>query len=176
MLKDLIKLADYLDQKHKREMANQVDQLISRFAANPPWNDPESAPMSFKEAPGETTGEWTTDEEDMYTEELDPTEMVGQHKPTQEILNAIRKTLGKWDQHLLHVRWHIPGVSRDHMESQLGEDSEAPAYWAVTAAPNDPTEVPHKNHWAFWEVAPGEFGYELGEALPGQETRLYGEW
>lgn len=179
MIKDLVKLADYLDQTQQQELANQVDLLISKVAASPFrfTNQPERAPYPYEaQRPGDISGEWNImedlDSEDLPTEELAPTHMLQQHKASKEVIDAIQKTLNKWDQHLLHIRWHHPGITDEHM---VGEQESDP-YWAVIAAPNDPAELPSKNHWAFWEVSPEDEMFGISEPIEGKETRIYGEW
>ncbi len=170
MLKDLVKLADYLDSTQQKALADQVDQYISKFAG-----DPTIAPYVRRSDLGDTTGEWMMMDEMMNTEEIPPEDMIAQHKPTPEIIEAVQKFLSRQDQKLHSIKWHQPGVGPGTEKRELAGDLP---YWSVLARPMKAEEVPTNNHWAFWEVHPGDPEWDSGYSvmIPGKGTKIYGEW
>lgn len=181
MLKDLVKLADYLDDHNKTKLADEVDQLIQKFAGDktdplPFLNnriDPISAPKTRRRDLGDITGEFDRPEEGTMTEIMDPAEMIGQHKPTRGMLEAINQTLSRFDQGLDSIEWHIPGYGPGASAHEADGD---PPYWFVISKPLDPAEMPYNSAWAFWEVSPDDENWEAGVDIPGKSTRMYGEW
>lgn len=188
MIKDLIKLADFLDQHQKKQMADAVDQMVESLVkddaplrSNPKSIAPTEAPNPFYVKPknqGDISGEWNTldylEPEDLDTQIMDPAEMVGQHKPSKGIINAVQQILSKWKQHPISIKWHVPGTGPGIFPQE--EEEGTPPYWIVIARSDDPTDVPDDNYWSMWEVTPNDDAWEAGVPIEGKQTRLYGEW
>lgn len=180
MIKDLIKLADFLDQHQKKQMADAVDQMVENLVKDPP---PAPLPKNPMNAPrrtsfeGDISGEWDAadvfDFEDLPTEVMEPAEMAKQHKPSRGIVKAIHQLLSRWAQHPISIEWHIPGTEPG---VNAGEQEGEPPYWMVIARSDDPTDVPDDNYWSMWEVNPGDENWEAGIPIDGSQTKLYGEW
>lgn len=172
MLKDLIKLADFLDQRQQKEFANQIDEWIQKLATSPYryTSHPEKAPYRFEtQQSGDITGEWnradlTHDLEEDIEYDLKTEEVP---KPTSDLKMAIQQFLDRSNQYLKSIAWQ--SVNRD------SELHQGQPYWSVTAVPGEPTQVPDKFHWAFWEVTPDDSEFDQGISISGQQTRIYGE-
>ena len=186
MIKDLIKLADFLDQHQKKQMADAVDQMVENLVKDPfqpePEKDPIDAPFrrsdySPPKNQGDISGEWDSldylEPDDLDTQIMEPGEMAKQHKPSKGLVNAIHTMLGKWAQHPISIKWHLPGTEPG---VNSHEEEGEPPYWIVIARSDDPTDVPDDNYWAMWEVTPGDEHWEIGIPIEGKQTRLYGEW
>lgn len=179
MIKELIKLADFLDQHQKKQMADAVDQMVQNLVRDPNEDkkfDPTSAPRRtrFDE---DTSGEWdwadVMEPEDLPTEIMEPSKMVQQHKASKGIVKAIHSILGRWQQHPVSVKWHVPGTGPGINSHE--EEGDKP-YWMVIARSDDPTDVPDDKYWAMWEVTPEDEHWEAGVPIEGKQTKLYGEW
>lgn len=179
MLKDLIKLADFLDQNQKKQMADAVDQMVENLVRDPNQDkrfDPTSAPKRHR-LDVDTSSEWDSSDylepDDLPTEIMEPSEMVQQHKASKELVGAMHKILNQWQQHPISIKWHVPGTEPGINTNE--QEGEQP-YWIVVARSDDPTDVPDDNYWAMWEVNPGDPNWESATPIEGKQTRLYGEW
>jgi hypothetical protein len=154
-------------------MSGGVEFLI-RKVSGIHWNAPEHAPSKYEvQNSKDINGNWDFenqfDYEDLQTEIISEEDMYAQHKPSLEVVNSIREFLGRFDQHLLKIDWKLP-------DEVIYINREGSMVWAVISAPNDSTDLPKKIHWSFWEVEPGDVGYDFGISITDSDTtRIYGE-
>lgn len=157
MIRDLIKLADYLDKKNKSVYANEIDSMLEKLA-----NDPDAKP--FWENDQDMAGEFEMPEDRVGTEIMTPERL---HAPRiisapPEIVDAVKKYLADVNQELISI---VPEPG----EGQPGEPGWYPPSWSVRAKDLERPGIPPAS-WIFWEDP------EAGIPIEGKDTFLYGEW
>ncbi len=155
MIRDLIKLADFLDQKNKTAYANHIDKMLEKLA-----EDPETKP--FWE--DDMAGEFEMPQDRVGTEIMSPERINAPRiiEAPPEIVDAVHKYLADVNQELISI---VPEPG----QGVEGEPGWYPPSWSVRARELERPGVPPAS-WIFWEDP------KAGIPIEGKDTFLYGEW